>query len=184
MRPAGLLAVLDDVWFRTPALVVELGSGVSTIVLARLLRELGTGRLLAVEHDDAWADRVQRQLDREGLTDVAAVVRAPLRPHQRSWNGADWYDEAAVAAAVTAAGGRIDVLLVDGPPAWRPGFEHARYPALGSLAAWLLPGATVVLDDIERAGEQAVLGRWREEHAVDFEVRPAAGVAVAAWPGA
>ena len=60
MRPAGLVTVLNEVWLRSPALIVELGSGVSTVVLARLLAELGSGHLLAVEHDEAWASRVQR----------------------------------------------------------------------------------------------------------------------------
>lgn len=49
LRPAGLVIVLNDVWFRTPDIVVELGSGASTVVLAQLLRELGAGCLLAVE---------------------------------------------------------------------------------------------------------------------------------------
>jgi len=60
MRPAGLVTVLNEVWLRSPALIVELGSGVSIVVLARLLAELGSGHLLAVEHDEAWASRVQR----------------------------------------------------------------------------------------------------------------------------
>ncbi|MBA2416810.1 MAG: class I SAM-dependent methyltransferase [Geodermatophilaceae bacterium] len=184
MRPAGLVTVLNDVWFRMPTLVVELGSGTSTVVVARLLHELGTGRLLSIEHDDAWADRVQRQLDREGLVDVADVVRAPLRPHERSWHGAEWYDEAALATAIGVAGHPIDLLVVDGPPAWQPGKEHARYPALGSLVRWLAPGATVVLDDIERAGEQEVLARWQQEHGVIFDMHAASGVAVGSWPSA
>lgn len=181
MRPAGLATVLDNVWFRTPAQVVELGSGVSTVVLARLLRELGTGHLLAVEHDDSWATRIQRQLDREGLSDVAAVVRAPLRPHVRAWDDTGWYDEDLLAAAVGQQ--PIDLLVVDGPPAWQPGAEHARYPALGSLAGRLAPGARIVLDDIERAGEREVLARWQQEHDVVFDVHTAAGVAVGAWAG-
>lgn len=184
MRPAGLVTVLNQVWFRTPALVVELGSGVSTVVVARLLRQLGTGRLLAVEHDETWADRVQRQLDRENLNDVAEVVRAPMRPHARSWDGAEWYDEAVLAATLTAAGQPVEMLVVDGPPAWQPGKEHARYPALSSLARWLAPGATIVLDDIERTGEREVLDRWRQEHPIGFDVQAAAGVAVGAWPEA
>lgn len=43
MRPAGLVLVLNDVWFRMPELIVELGSGMSTLVVARLLRELERG---------------------------------------------------------------------------------------------------------------------------------------------
>lgn len=184
LRPAGLVTVLNDVWFRASASVVELGSGVSTIVLARLLKELGAGHLLAVEHDDAWAARVLRQLDRERLADVVDVVRAPLRPHERAWDHTDWYDEAVLSRAFDDAGKPIDVLVVDGPPAWQSGCEHARYPALGSVAAWLAPGATIVLDDVERAGEQAVLARWQHEHPIAFNLRPAAGIAVGTWPGA
>jgi len=183
LRPAGLVTVLNDVWFRTPALVVELGSGASTVVVARLLKELGSGRLLAVEHDETWAERVQRQLAHEDLAEVASVVRAPLRPHQRSWDGAEWYDETVVVAAMTRVDLPIDVLVVDGPPAYRPGTAHARYPALGLLAEWLAPDATVVLDDVERPGEQAVLARWREEHAITFDLRPDAGIAIGRWEG-
>lgn len=187
MRPAGLVTVLNDVWFRSPALIVELGSGTSTIVLARLLRELGTGHLLAVEHDEGWAARVQRQLDREGLTERVRVVRAPLRPNQRALDGCQWYDEDALMTALEASplgAGQIDVLVVDGPPAWQPGSEHARYPALGALASRLAAGATIVLDDVERPGEQTVLLRWQQEHGLDFDVRPAAGLALGCWPGA
>lgn len=181
MRPAALVSVLNDVWFRRPELIVELGGGVSTILITRLLRELGSGRLLTVEHDPAWAQQMQHQLDREGLAGHAQIVLAPLRPHERAW-GAHWYDEDALVAAVD--GTSIDVLIVDGPPAWQPGFEHARYPAVGALANWLATGATIVLDDIERAGEQAVLQRWQEEHGLVFDIRPDEGVGVARWAGA
>lgn len=184
MRPAGLVTVLNGVWFRAPGMLVELGSGVSTVVVARLLRELGTGHLLAVEHDSSWAVRMRRQLDREGLAEVAHVVHAPLRRHERAWDDTQWYDEAVLSAALAAAGRPIDVLVVDGPPAWRPGAGHTRYPALGSLASWLTPGALIVLDDIDRTGEREVLARWEAEHPVGFVVHPAAGVAVGTWdPG-
>lgn len=185
MRPAGLVTVLNEVWFGCPGLIVELGSGLSTVVLARLLRELQTGHLLAVEHDEAWATRVERQLDREDLAALASVVRAPLGPNERAWDSCEWYDEDALLTAIEGSptsAPRIDVLVVDGPPAWQPGAEHARYPALGALGTRLAPGARIVLDDVERAGEQAVLARWQDEHGLTFDVRPGTGVAVAVWP--
>ncbi len=181
LRPSGLVTVLNEIWFRRPRLVLELGSGMSTIVTARLLRELGTGRLLAVEHDDAWTDRVQAQLQREGLADLAQVVRAPLGPNERCWGDTEWYDEAALSAALDDVGDPVEVLVIDGPPAWRPGTEHARYPALGLLASRLAPGAAVVLDDVERPGEQDVFARWRHEHGLDLDLRPGTGVAVGVW---
>ena len=94
-----------------------------------------------------------------------------------SWR---WYDEAAVAAGLdTAFGGEpIDLLIVDGPPAFAVGHGTSRYPALPVLHERLAPGATVVLDDIERPGEQVVLERWELEFRLTFE-RRLAGVAMA-----
>src|SRR5215203_2800261 len=40
-----------------PALVVELGGGVSTLILGYALESAGTGRLIAFEHDAAQARR-------------------------------------------------------------------------------------------------------------------------------
>jgi len=180
MRPTGLLTVLNDVWFRRSPNIVELGSGVSTVILARLLHELGAGQLLAVEHDQQWADRVEKQLGQERLNDVARVVRAPLRPSAHTWDSGEWYDEPVLLTAVE--GTAVDVLVVDGPPAWRPGSAHARFPALDMFAPFLAPGATVVLDDVERDGERDVLQRWSREHAIRFDMRPEAGIAVGTWP--
>ena len=97
-----------------------------------------------------------------------------------------WYDDAVVAAGLDVAlrGELIDLLLVDGPPAYAAGHELARYPALPVLYDRLAPGATVVLDDVERAGEQEVLRRWERETGLDFDRRAAdAGVAVARFSG-
>ncbi|MGH9270032.1 MAG: class I SAM-dependent methyltransferase, partial [Ilumatobacteraceae bacterium] len=68
------------------------------------------------------------------------------------------------------------------PPAFAPGSGHARYPALPALRDRLLPGATVVLDDIERSGEQEVLRRWEDEFGLSFCRHTDAGVAMATVP--
>ena len=73
----------------------------------------------------------------------------------------------------------VDLLVVDGPPADTADKVLARYPALPVVHPRLAPGATVVLDDVERPGEQEVLTRWEREFDVRFERRSAsAGVAL------
>lgn len=158
MRASGLVYVCNLVVHRAPAELVECGSGVSTVVLARLLAERGTGALTALEHDAGWAAHVQESLAREGLQGVARVVHAPL-------DADGWY----AADGVAALPATIDLLLVDGPPADRPEIAHARHTALGRLADRLAPDATVVLDDVGRTGEQEVLRRWEQEHPWRFE---------------
>jgi predicted O-methyltransferase YrrM len=194
MRPAGLVAVCNDVVLNGRRRVVELGSGISTILLTRLLtqqRPQGGFRMAAVEHDAGWARWVTGQLEREGIGDDVVVIHAPLTPHAYAERGLLWYDDAAVTAGLDIAlqGDLIDLLLVDGPPAYAAGHGLARYPALPVLGHRLSPGATVVLDDVERLGEQEVLRRWERETGLDFH-RGAehAGVAVVRigsdWPHA
>jgi predicted O-methyltransferase YrrM len=146
--------------------IVECGSGVSTVVIARLLAARGRGRVHALEHDPRWAGETRRRIEGEGLADRAVVVDAPLRPHPLAQPGCEWYD----ADALERLPHRIDLLLVDGPPAGAPAVERARYPALPALASRLGPGATVILDDAERPGERWILDRWQQRADVSFDL--------------
>ena len=180
MRPAGLVEVCNDVVLHDRRRIVELGSGVSTVLLARLLAQRGgtdPRRLVAVEHDARWRRWVVEQLRAEGIDAPVVVVDAPLQPFADG-DGPHWYDEAAVLAAVDD----VDLLVVDGPPAFEPGLGLARHRALVVLRDRLAPGATVILDDIERPGEQEVLRRWEGEFGLSFRRVAAAGVAVATVP--
>ena len=160
------------------------------MLLARLLCQRpprGGFRLVAVEHDARWAQWVTGQLDREGIGSDVIVIHAPLAPHVRAEPGLSWYDDAALTGDLRTAlrGGPIDLLLVDGPPAYAAGHGLARYPAMPVLRDRLAPDATVVLDDAERPGEQEVPRRWERETGLDFDRRAEqAGVAVARVGGA
>jgi predicted O-methyltransferase YrrM len=155
------------------------------VLLARLLTgrpPVGGFRLVAVEHDARWAQWVSEQLDREGTGTDVVVVHAPLGPHAQAEQGLSWYDEAALSGGLDTAFGAdaVDLLLVDGPPAYTAGNELARLPALAVLLDRLAPGATVVLDDAERPGEQEILRRWEGATGLVFDRRDEqAGVAVA-----
>lgn len=175
MRPSGLVDVCNEIVLGGRRRVLELGSGVSTVVLGRLLRSTG-GSLVAVEHDERWSAWVAGRLAEEGLEATVAIIHAPLvrRPeHALPWYAQDGVDEALDAL------GAPDLLIVDGPPAFDPADALARLPAVAELLERLAPDATIVLDDAQRPGERAVLQRWEEQSALQFEQRPDAGIAVA-----
>jgi predicted O-methyltransferase YrrM len=181
LRPSGLQAILNEIQVRGRATILECGGGVSTVFIARLLERLGAGHLTTLEHDPEWLAFLERTLARERLAHRVRLVHAPLAPHPLGWD-CDWYDEAAVAEGLPEA--PIELLVVDGPPAFEPGTEHARYPALPALAHRLSPDATVVLDDLARPGEQDVLRRWEAEHHLRFERRHRdGGIAIGAPTG-
>lgn len=174
MSPAGLATVATEIAFGERRLVAELGSGISTVVLARLARQL-EGRIFTVEHSPEWAGWVRRALERDGLEDVATVIEAPLEPHALSVGGAPWYAEAAFAELPSDG---IELLLVDGPPGYGDGMARSRHPALPALAERLAPGALVVLDDADREGESEILDRWEEELGWSFDRRRAERIAI------
>jgi predicted O-methyltransferase YrrM len=177
LRPAALAVVCNEIALADRREIVELGAGVSTIVLARLVRERG-GRLTSLEHDEEWARVVRSQLEREELTEVATLLEAPLEPHALALDGAPWY----AAASVERIPHEIDLLLIDGPPAYGEGMARSRYPALPALADRLSERAIVVLDDALRPGEREVIDRWAEWQESEtvrwsFAVREAEGIA-------
>ncbi len=169
MRPAAMVAVCNEIVHGRRRVVVECGSGVSTVVLARLLRQLGSaGTVTSLEHDAAWAHLVSGFLHREGLDGIATVLHAPLA------GDPPWYAGEVVAALPLG----VDLLVVDGPPAFEPGHGARRQPALSRLEDRLQPDATIVVDDVERPGEQAVVADWESTTAWRFVTDERAGIAV------
>ena len=116
---------------------------------------------------------------------AVTVIDAPLTARADDADGLPWYDEAALADGLDRALGAetIELLVVDGPPAYAAGHGLGRYPAFPVLRPRLAPGATVVLDDIERPGEQDVLRRWESETDLVFDRHAeSAGIAIARCP--
>jgi Methyltransferase domain len=176
-----LLRVLSELTRMSPELVVEFGSGLSTIEIGRALAKLPRGHLLSFEHDEEWARMVERKLALLGLAANVTVVHAPLEPTTIRGSTFTWYSEPAVSGAIR--GRRIGVMLVDGPPG--NSCHLARYPALPVLYENLAPDAVVFLDDASRAEEAEISARWSREFHLDASIRGGLhGVAVLRRPGA
>ncbi len=155
--PTTLLHLVQTVLERRPGLVVECGSGVSSVWVGYALERLGAGRCIALEHDPEFAQQTRDAVARHGLSGIVEVRDAPLRPIDVAGETFQWYDREALHDIRDA-----DVVFVDGPP----GFTGplARFPAVPVLKPLLNPaGAVVVLDDAGRPEEQAIQQRWCEE---------------------
>jgi len=157
LNPTDLLELLHLIRVRQPRLVVELGSGTSSVWIGYALEESG-GRLISLDHDPEYAQKTRALLTAHGLAGVAEVRHAALSPLTIEDKTYQWYD---VAELADLRG--IDLLLVDGPPeATGP---DARFPALHVLEPKLAGTATIVFDDAHRHDEQAALVRWTETFA-------------------
>ncbi len=137
-----------------PRQIVELGSGVSSLVIAHALKRSGRGHLLSIDHEDRFADITRQRIERFGMSDVVRVIHAPLREQVIEHERWPWYDLDTINLP-----SEIDLLVVDGPPASLR--SQARFPALPVLAQRMSKGALVLMDDAARPDEQAIIARWR-----------------------
>jgi predicted O-methyltransferase YrrM len=137
--PDLLLTISEIVKKNRPGLVVELGSGISTLVAAKS----GARKIISIDNSDAWGAKTVALLKEHKVRGVDVRI-APLRPYA---NGSEWYDLDAIKDLK-----KIDLLIVDGPPGSKN--PEARYPALQQFKDKLSPAAIVVIDDVNREGER------------------------------
>jgi len=152
MEASALLTMFHLVRRHRPAMVLELGSGASTVVLGHAVRGYG-GRLVSLDHDAAFAEATRAAVADHGLADVCTVRVAPLVDIPFGDGSARWYDPSALADLDS-----VGLLVVDGPPG--ASGPRARQPALHLLRDRLAPGAFVILDDVNRDDERGILLSW------------------------
>jgi predicted O-methyltransferase YrrM len=169
MRPSGLVNVLNDIFINNRAIILECGGGISTFYIARLLSSRG-GHLYTVEHNQEWLDLLQNQLNKEGLAHLVTFIYAPLKPTNLSLENIPWYDGEAIDKQLPQDK-KIDLLLVDGPPAYEEHLKYSRYPAVPYFLSQLKSDFTIVIDDANRSGEQEIIKRWEKILNLDFEMR-------------
>lgn len=174
-----LLAYVGEILRRRPGLVVECGSGVSTLVAAYALELVGAdGRVVALEDGERWVERTSGFLADHGLEHRAEVRHAPIVDVAVGGGSQPWYS----LDALKGLDG-IGVLLVDGPVGSLA--PMARYPAVPLLRDRMAPNAAVMLDDVGRDEEDRIAHRWAQEwpELSQTRLRHRKGTAVFTTPG-
>lgn len=149
-----LMALILEV---KPNLLVETGSGVSSIIAGYCLERNGGGRLMSYDHDETFARLSAKQIALHRLEDWVTIVPAPIRLVDVHGEAYRWYDPDCIALQ-----DRIDLLVVDGPPGHLQ--RMARYPALPIFFNRLSEHAIVLLDDAARDDEKAIVEKWIGEY--------------------
>ena len=137
--PDFLLTLSSIVRKSKPKLVVELGSGVSTLVSAKS----GAKRIISLDHSIEFGEATREMLKEHKVTGVQIRINELLTYPA----GYKWYSPEALIGIKN-----IDLLVIDGPPSSIN--PDARYPAIEHLLPLLSKRATVVLDDADREDEK------------------------------
>ena len=146
-----------------PTTIFEAGGGATTLISAYSLQQLGRGHVYAVDHQEKFADQTRDQIKQHELTEYATAIYAPLVPIDIDGTTWHWYDLKQFETVDD-----LDLLVVDGPPQFDNPSDMARYPALPLMKDKLKANAYVLMDDADRANEQAIAKRWEEEFSLEL----------------
>jgi predicted O-methyltransferase YrrM len=160
LTPDAAVILAREIAIRRPNTIVELGSGVSTLLVGKLLQQMECGRLISLDHDPSWAEETRRHVSANGLQNFVEVLDAPLARQQFDGKDFDWYQIPDQLRHIE----QIDMLTVDGPPQTADSTVLARYPALPAFAARLSKQAVIYVDDAKRLTEQAMVQRWLQQY--------------------
>ena len=149
--------LVNEVIDHQPRGIVELGSGVSTIILGYLVQRLGQGHVYSFDHLKEFAGRTEQLVEAHSLSEVVTVQHAPLTDVTVDDQSFRWYDPTPLKAIQ-----EIDLLIVDGPPE-RLG-RCARYPALPVLHESLRDRCMIILDDAARPDDREMIDRWMDRY--------------------
>ncbi len=138
--------------------VLELGSGVSTVVIANALKKFSSSsRLFSLEHDYDYYLKTKEELQLNGLDNVT-LIYAPLVSYQIDGKEWWWYETTELFKKLDNT---VDLIIVDGPPEATQ--EIARYPVIPIMRDKLSEDFVLVLDDFNRQGEKRAAYLWKRE---------------------
>ncbi|MCI0471015.1 MAG: class I SAM-dependent methyltransferase, partial [Candidatus Aminicenantes bacterium] len=154
--PDFLKTIAAYIYKNKPRLVLEAGSGASTLVIAYCLTRLGGGRLVSLEHEKKFCSQTEANLHVHDLDKRAEVLYTPLKQYDINGKKWLWYEIDNITFPES-----IDLFIIDGPP--QDVQDKARYPALPLLFQRLKTGTAIIMDDGNRKAEREIVKLWLEE---------------------
>lgn len=155
--PELAVTVLRQIIINKPERVVELGSGVTTLINGYALEKYNPdGKLISLDHDSQYAEITRQEIKQHGLETYVDLRIAPLIDITLNGESYKWYD-----LSRFNPHSKIDLLIVDGPPVST--IKFARYPALPLLADHLSTRCRIIIHDTNREEETEIVNRWLSE---------------------
>jgi hypothetical protein len=158
--PDFIKVLLDKIQSEEPEVVLELGSGVSSIMISEYLFETGRSNVehFALDHLEKYSSATSKKI----RNPKSKILFAPLKEYIIDGKKWLWYDLDSLNQQLGEK--KIDILIVDGPPMELQ--KLSRYPAFPLLSDKLSKEAIIILDDTIRKDEQKIIASWQNKFSV------------------
>lgn len=142
--------------------IIDIGSGISTILLGYAVERNGSGKVISLEHDKDYYSQTLALIKEHKLEKYIDLNYCPLIDVDIDGKSWIWYD-------ISEVDFPRDIVLisVDGPPGNTQ--KLARYPAVPLLKNHIKKGTTILLDDAKRTEEDEIADLWSKEQYLSKE---------------
>jgi predicted O-methyltransferase YrrM len=152
-----ILCIINDMIVNKKRSIIEFGCGISTVIIARAIRQNKVpAKIVSIEESEDWINVVKDYLDKEQLSDFVTFIHAPLKK-AIDIEAAFTYDSSLVKKEIQ--GKTFDLVLIDGPSAWRKDTINSRAANLELFKDCLSNEFSIFIDNADRPGEQLLTRR-------------------------
>lgn len=149
-----LACIANDIVVNNRTKVLEFGTGISTILIARLFRLNNIpGKIITIDESSEWQEIVKGILHKEELTNYVHFVHAPTEI-STTLNQSYEYTASLVFEGIKKT--EFDLVLVDGPSAWQNATVMSRASNKKFITNNLADAYTIFIDNADRPGELAL----------------------------
>jgi len=169
ISPIAIRSIFNDLLYRPIGKILELGSGLSTVAIAKfIIKENLSTQLYCVESDGHWLNLVRNYLGEDGKDSRIHLIHAPLvdSPYQFKEHK-KWFDVAAIKSGIPP-NMIFDLFLVDGPVGYQ--VPQSRYGFYPFVEQYIGDNAIVYIDDSNRPDEEELANLISEKYKMKKEI--------------
>jgi len=167
--PDFLQIIVNEIIEKKPSLIVECGSGISSLIIGYALKEVGKGRLISMEENEAYQEKTKEMIHGHGLSEFVEVLFAPLQHEKYKSGSLKWYSLSKVNIDLP-----IDMLIVDGPK-----LMANRPLALPMLDKYMAKKSIIIVDDTKWKFSKKMIAEWCNSFGYkSFEISAEKGAAL------
>lgn len=155
LRPSSIVTILNDIIINERRNIIEFGSGISTLVIAKIIEQEELDiNFYSVEEDQVWMNLIKAKLEKHQISNNVKQIYSPIVPA----NDSSWHDTSFIETI-----DEIDCIVVDGPKAFSKETSNIRTHALDAIKNKLSNSYSIFLDDCHRANESKILNDWSDQ---------------------
>lgn len=163
LSPRLLEIVMNDIIINNRKKIVEIGSGISTIVISKLIKtNLIDCQFYSIEENAAWMSVLKSHLEKEDLNKYCHLVNIPVKLKNNEYE----FDEKIMSNFILNLGD-IDMLIIDGPIAANKTKDIRRH-ILPRFIKSLGDKYSIYLDDTNRKSEIVTIKEWESKYGLKF----------------